>query len=232
MTQSLSVACYLAIIAITACGNSTAPATSSKGGSVGTGNGGTAAVGGTTSTESDASSGGPSDAGYAADAGPSIILDGSTQCDASALPSSFTWHSTGALISPVSDSTHNLVAVKDPTIVYYNDRWHVYATSVNTTGNWSMVYLNFTDFEQASSASQYYLGNNPNIGTGYHCAPQLFYFSPQKKWYLIYQSQQPQYSTTDDPSKPETWTAPQNFFAAVPDVVLANQNPGVWLDFG
>ena len=76
-----------------------------------------------------------------------------------------------------------------------------------------------------------HLGNNPNIGTGYHCAPQLFYFSPQRKWYLIYQSQQPQYSTTDNPSKPETWTAPQNFFAAVPDVVLANQNPGVWLDF-
>ncbi|MEN6333888.1 MAG: non-reducing end alpha-L-arabinofuranosidase family hydrolase, partial [Phycisphaerales bacterium] len=42
------------------------------------------------------------------------------------------------------------------------------------------------------------------------------YFRPHKKWYLVFQSQQPQYCTTDDISRPETWTRPQNFFERLP----------------
>ena len=33
---------------------------------------------------------------------------------------------------------------------------------------------------------------------------------------MVYQSQQPQYSTADDLSKPDTWTAPKNFFPSNP----------------
>jgi len=135
------------------------------------------------------------------------------------------WKSSGVLISPVSDETHNLVSVKDPTVVRYNDKWHIYATTANTQGNWSMVYLSFSDWSEAANAKPYYIDNNPNL-RGYHCAPQVFYFRPHKKWYLIYQSQPPQYSTTDDLSKPETWTKPESFFATKP--------PGsarLWIDF-
>ena len=35
------------------------------------------------------------------------------------------WKSTDALIKPVSDATHEIVSVKDPTIVRYNDLWHI-----------------------------------------------------------------------------------------------------------
>jgi Glycosyl hydrolase family 62 len=135
------------------------------------------------------------------------------------------WKSTAALIKPVSDATHTLVSVKDPTIVRYNNKWHVYATTANAQGNWSMVYLSFSDWSEAADAKPYYLDNNPNL-RGYHCAPQVFYFRPQKKWYLIYQSQPPQFSTADDLSKPETWTKPESFFATKP--------PGsarLWIDF-
>ncbi len=126
------------------------------------------------------------------------------------------WKSTAALIKPVSDvATHTLVSVKDPTIVRYNNKWHVYATTANAQGNWSMVYLSFSDWSEAADAKPYYLDNNPNL-RGYHCAPQVFYFRPQKKWYLIYQSQPPQFSTADDLSKPETWTKPESFFATKP----------------
>jgi hypothetical protein len=118
----------------------------------------------------------------------------------------FKWKSGGALIKPVSDETHKLVSVKDPTVVYYGDKWHVYATTANDRGNWSMAYLSFKDWSEAASTKPYYMDANPNLG-GYHCAPQVFYFRPHKKWYLIFQSQQPQYSTTDDISKPESWTA-------------------------
>ena len=46
-----------------------------------------------------------------------------------ALPSSFSWSSSGVLISPKSDATHNILAVKDPTVVRYNNNWHVFAST-------------------------------------------------------------------------------------------------------
>jgi len=135
------------------------------------------------------------------------------------------WKSSGVLISPVSDETHNLVSVKDSTVVRYNNKWHIYATTANTQGNWSMVYLSFSDWAEAANAKPYYIDNNPNL-RGYHCAPQVFYFRPHKKWYLIYQSQPPQYSTADDLSKPETWTKPESFFATKPPSAAR-----LWIDF-
>src|SRR5437868_1345082 len=40
------------------------------------------------------------------------------------VPSSFAWNSTGVLLSPVSDATHNLTAIKDPSVVYFDNKWH------------------------------------------------------------------------------------------------------------
>lgn len=134
------------------------------------------------------------------------------------------WTSGNAVVRPPSDE-RGVVSVKDPSIVRHNDRWHIYATTANTNGAWGMVYLNFTDWADAANAKPYYLDQNPNL-RGYHCAPQVFYFRPQKKWYLVYQSPQPQYSTADDLAKPETWTKPANFFATNPPEVSK-----VWLDY-
>jgi hypothetical protein len=135
------------------------------------------------------------------------------------------WTSSDALIKPMSDETHALVSVKDPTVVHYGGRWHIYATSCNTQGNWSIVYLSFKDWSEATSAQLYYIDKNPNLH-GYHCAPQIFYFRPHQKWYLIYQSQHPQYSTTDDLSKPETWSRPESFFDSKP-----SSAPQLWIDY-
>lgn len=135
------------------------------------------------------------------------------------------WNASDVLVAPVSDATHQLVSVKDPSVVYYNGMWHIFATTANAQSQWSMVYLSFKDWADAKNAKPFYMDQNPNL-RGYHCAPQVFYFRPQKKWYLIYQSQPPQYSTADDLSKPETWTKPQNFFPTKP--------PGsaqLWIDF-
>jgi hypothetical protein len=142
-----------------------------------------------------------------------------TPAEASAAPSPLTgplkWTASGVLVSPVSDEAHQIVSVKDPSVVYYDNAWHIYATTANDRGNWSIVYLTFKDWAEAAQAKPYYIDQNPGL-RGYHCAPQVFYFRPHKKWYLIYQSQHPQYSTTDDLSKPETWTRPANFFATNP----------------
>src|ERR1017187_11019536 len=71
-----------------------------------------------------------------------------------ALPVSLSWASTPPIVTPVSDAAHQLVAVKDPTVVRYNDRWHVYASSVARGGIYGMVYLSFADWREASKASR------------------------------------------------------------------------------
>ncbi|WP_437972650.1 non-reducing end alpha-L-arabinofuranosidase family hydrolase [Sorangium sp. So ce295] len=168
--------------------------------SSGTGTGGTGGTGGSGGTGGTGGTGGAGGSG------------GGEGCG---LPTTFRWQSSSALVSPKSDATHNIVSIKDPTVSFFNDRWHIYATTANTAGNWQMTYLNFTDWSQAASASHYYMDRTPGF-SGYRCAPQMFFFRPQNKWYLIYQSQPPQFSTTSDPSRPDTWTRPQNFFASTP----------------
>lgn len=159
------------------------------------------------------------DGTYSATASLSLVISIVPQ-----ISTSYSWTSTGPLISAIADSTHPIVSVKDPTVVYYNGQWNVYATTADTSGNWNMVYLNFTDWSQAAAATPYYMDATTGF-SGYHCAPELFYFQPQNKWYLIYQSGPPQYSTTDDPTKPATWTAPQSFFSSQPSTVSN------WIDF-
>ena len=136
-----------------------------------------------------------------------------------------TWTTTGPLISPIADASHPIVSVKDPTVVYSDGLWHVYATTYAEKKGWSMVYLNFRNWSEAAQAKPYYLDRNPALA-GYHCAPQVFYFRPHKKWYLLYQSQHPTVSTADDLSKPETWTAPQPLFAGTPKSVVQG-----WIDY-
>lgn len=136
----------------------------------------------------------------------------------------YAWSSSGPLISAIPNATHPLIAIKDPTALYYDNQWNVYATTADSSGNYNMAYLNFTDWNEASAAQPYYMDATPGF-SGYHCAPELFYFTPQNKWYLIYQSGPPQYSTAADPTQPQTWTAPQSFFSSQPSTVSA------WIDF-
>ena len=89
--------------------------------------------------------------------------------DAAALPSSFRWSSSGVLISPKSDASHNIAGIKDPTVVYSGGKYHVFASTANAAG-YNLVYLNFSDWSQAASAPQYYLDRTA-IGSGYRAAP-------------------------------------------------------------
>jgi endo-1,4-beta-xylanase len=150
---------------------------------------------------------------------------------AAALPTSFEWTSSGALVSPMPDAAHPIVSIKDPSVVRYRDRWLVYATTANTSGNWSMTYFSFSDWSQAASAPQSFLDQNPGIGTGFRAAPELFYFAPQKKWYLVYETGLASYSTTTDPTRPETWSATKNFQETMPQIVADNIGNGFWIDF-
>lgn len=144
------------------------------------------------------------------------------------LPTSFRWSSSAALIAPKSDATHNIAGIKDPTVVYHNGRWHVFASTANASG-YNLVYLNFTDWSQAGSATHFYLDRSP-IGTGYRAAPQVFFFAPQNLWYLVYQNGNAAYSTNPDISNPNGWTAPRNFYSSMPTIIQQNIGNGYWVD--
>ncbi|KAL0960449.1 hypothetical protein HGRIS_005492 [Hohenbuehelia grisea] len=143
------------------------------------------------------------------------------------LPSSFAWSSSAVLISPKSDS-RKLAALKDPSIVFYNGKYHVFASTAQASG-YNLVYLSFTDFNQANSATFTYLDQTP-IGTGYRAAPQVFFMAPQNKWYLIYQNGNAAYSTNSDISNPSGWTAPKTFYTGTPSTITNNIGNGYWVD--
>ncbi|MGC9539767.1 non-reducing end alpha-L-arabinofuranosidase family hydrolase [Streptomyces sp. UG1] len=175
-----------------------------------------------------------------------VLVDGATVQSVSFEPTG-SWSSwtTKTLTVPMSAGDHiirirsaaatglpNIRALKDPSVVYHNGRYHVFATTTNQSGAYSMVYLNFTDWSQANSATQHYLDQTA-IGGGYKAAPQVFYFAPQQKWYLVFQTgSNAAYSTTSDISNPRSWSAPKPFYAdGMPQIIRDNIGNGYWVDF-
>lgn len=147
------------------------------------------------------------------------------------LPSKFSWTSTDVLVTPKNDS-RQLAGIKDPSIIHHKGVYHVFASSARAEG-YNLLYFNFTDIAKANEAPFYYLDQS-GIGTGYRAAPQVFYFAPQKLWYLIYQNDNAAYSTNPDISNPAGWTAPQVFYPnGTPALIaegLITPSQGYWVD--
>jgi hypothetical protein len=140
----------------------------------------------------------------------------------------FEWKSSEPLIKPPADAKQ-IFGVKDPTIVFYDNQYHVFPTTAAKNG-WGMAYTSFANWEEAPKARLFMLDKSP-IGPGYRAAPQVFYFAPQKLWYLIYQGGDPLYSTTSNIADPQSWTAPQPFYATIPESVKDAKGQAAWLDF-
>ncbi len=204
------------------------------GSSAGSTGGDTSASGGTTSSGGTTTTGGTTTPGGTTGSGGATGMGGATTCASTSVPTSFSWSTGNYLMDPVSDgSSHVLAAIKDPSLVFYNGKYNLYATVVaNTSGSMNMTYTSFADFATSGSATTYYMDYTAGF-TGSRYAPQLFYLSAQKKWYLITQSSGPSYSTATDPTQPGTWTKPTAFFSSTPSIVTQNAGSGGigWTDF-
>jgi len=108
----------------------------------------------------------------------------------SPIPAKLEWVSSDILVPPPSAADRNILAIKDPSIVRFEGRWHIYATIVNSQGNWRMVYLSFTDWNEAVDAVPYFLDENPVL-RGYHCAPPGLPANPIQMTLAFDQSHQP-----------------------------------------
>ncbi len=141
----------------------------------------------------------------------------SVACD---LPDKLKWTSSPPLITPQD----NFINVKDPSIVFFDDRYHVFATAFADA--YRSIYLNFTDFDQAPAAPHTVF--SPGAPT---VAPHVFYFRPHKRWYIF--TQWPvQYTTSENISDPSSWTkakpiwpdAPESHAGAVDYWVICNES--------
>lgn len=144
-------------------------------------------------------------------------------------PPRFHWRSSAQIIAPRAGDGNGYSALKDPSVVHVDGEYHVFMTSVGAEG-WHMAYTHFTDWSQASAAPIVDLKQS-GIGPGYRAAPQVFYFAPQKLWYMVYQSGPPVYSTTATIGDPSSWSAPKPFFDRAPDIIKAATGQEAWLDF-
>jgi len=141
----------------------------------------------------------------------------------------FQWTATPPLVSPASRPDDPCFSMKDPTIVRFGDRWHLFCTIRSEKHTHQIEYLTFDDWPNANAARRHLL----KISDGYFCAPQVFYFTPHRRWYLLHQtaepsrkpSLQPAVSTSPDIADPNSWSKPQLLFAEHPANITA------WIDF-
>lgn len=142
----------------------------------------------------------------------------------------FSWKATGPLIDvgPGKTAPDPHVSIKDPTFLFHGGRWHLFATLRMKSGKVDIEYLSFANWSEAQSAPRHVLA----LHDQYYCAPQVFYFTPHRKWYLVYQLADktrkppfgPCFSTTENLADPKSWTRPR------PMVTNAPEKPK-WLDF-
>jgi hypothetical protein len=141
--------------------------------------------------------GGSSGGGARAGSGGSAVAGASGTGQTCALPAKFKWTASAAIAQPKA----GWVSLKDFTNVVYNDRHIVYMTTHDTGSKWGSAMMMFSDWTEASSATQVGMATST-------VAPTLLYFAPKSQWILAYQwgGTSFSYATASDPTDPSKWS--------------------------
>ncbi len=141
----------------------------------------------------------------------------------------FRWEVSPPILSArIPESNQVFFSVKDPSVVWFGNSWHLFCTVRGSPRTHQVEYVRLVRWDDAPK-SRVLLG----ITDGYYCAPQVFFYRPHNKWYLIYQTSDPQrkpvlqpaFSTNTRVSDPEGWTRPQLLYPTGPARVER------WIDF-
>jgi hypothetical protein len=122
----------------------------------------------------------------------------------------FQWRVSRPLVEPLQRPGDFLYSVKDPSVVYDRGAWHLFCSVRGKERSHQIEYLTFADWEKAGEGKRHLL----TMHDGFFCAPQVFYFRPHEKWYLLCQasddSWEPKYgaacATTTDIADPASWS--------------------------
>jgi dienelactone hydrolase len=141
----------------------------------------------------------------------------------------FHWTATPALIAPADRPSDPCYGIKDPTVVRFDGRWHLFATIRSRKRLRQIEYCSFTEWQAAGKGTRHILP----LGERDVAAPQVLFYKPHRKWYLIYQqidnkrrpNHYPVYSTTTDLSDPTSWSKPVELYPRTPE------NVKEWIDF-
>lgn len=122
----------------------------------------------------------------------------------------FQWTIGPPLFTPVSSADDTYYSIKDPSAVHHGGRWHLFCSVRGKSRSHQIEYLSFTDWGEVGNAKRCFL----KMHDGFFCAPQVFYFAPHRKWYLICQASDETwdpkygaaYTTTTDIADPTSWS--------------------------
>ncbi|NOR75737.1 MAG: hypothetical protein GQ525_11325 [Draconibacterium sp.] len=99
------------------------------------------------------------------------------------------WTISEPILTAGSQGTFDDVAVKDPSIVYYKNKYHLFYTAksemqIDGKSRYSIscAYTSAETLENINNAERF---NIDSIVGDMVIAPQVFYFEPQKLWYII-----------------------------------------------
>lgn len=159
------------------------------------------------------------------------VLTGLAASQDSSLPKDKTpWTAGAALLRPGPAGAFDETAVKDPAVVFHQRRWHVFYTA-RGRGQCALGYVAAARLEDLQTAPRAHLEQLRGSRDGYAAAPQVFYFEPQRRWYLIYQVRdeksgadyRPVYATAPVVDQPGAWDGPHP--------LAEKQDSAKWIDF-
>ncbi len=122
----------------------------------------------------------------------------------------FRWRASQPLVAPVERPEAPYVSMKDPSVAFADGRWHLFCTIRTADLGAEIEYLSFTDWRRANAAPRTVL----RFAVGRGAAPQVFYFAPHRKWYLICQASDESwdpksaaaFATSENIADPRSWS--------------------------